>query len=172
MVLHFVRSHSFLELLNEKEQVHFKEFMHEAILSNPEKYNEIDNGFLELRKKWRVDIVKSIPKQLKNNILKVEDFVSDHNIEIGEAPEGSSFILSDTPALNISDDGRIGIKGGVGITNSIGFAIPLGPKYIAALSVKPQAVHYIKLSDSHVKNINIKAIQGSLHEFYSAPLRD
>lgn len=167
MVLHFVRSHAFLELFNKNEGEHFNEFIEEAKKSHPDEADQIEKGVLELRKQWRSRLVKSIPEQLKKNIQKVEDFIMQHNLEIGEAPEGASFVLSDTPALNISDDGRLGILEGVGITNSVGFVIPLGPKHMAALTVKPQPQTYTKLTVDHMRNANMKAIQGSLHEFYS-----
>ena len=92
----------------------------------------------QVKQDWPKLANETLPIVLSENIDKVEDFMSRHGLEIGLAPEGSNFIIGDSPAITMSDDGRMGVLNGVAITDSKSFAMPVTPRHLITLKTDPK----------------------------------
>jgi hypothetical protein len=123
----------------------------------------------QVKQDWPRLTIETLPTILSENIDKVEDFMTKHGLEIGLAPEGSSFTIGDSPAITMSDDGRMGVLNGVAITDSQSFAMPVTPRHLVTLKTNPKTTKYIELTAKQVENANGKQVQHALFEYYSKP---
>jgi len=170
MTLHYVRSQAFVDIMVRDEPHYFQKLIQNVKADVPDKANYIESNLPTIRHNWLVDLAKMIPGIFRTNSEKVENYVKSFDIEIGMAPKGVEFILGDNPALTVAEDGRIGIRSGVPINEGIGFAMPLGPRHIAALITHNPTVDYRELTSDEVEITNNKIKTQCIKEYYSSPL--
>ncbi|MCH8821560.1 DUF4238 domain-containing protein [Patescibacteria group bacterium] len=170
MTLHYVRSPAFVDIMARDEPDFFRKYIQNVKKESPDTTNYIEKNLPSIRSNWLAGLVKMVPGMLKTNAEKVEGYVNQFDIEIGIAPEGTEFILGDNPTLTVSKDGRIGIRSGVTINESIGFSMPLGPRHLAALIKRNSSVEYIQLNSKQVENANNKTKNQCIKEYYSSPV--
>lgn len=168
MGIHYLRSKPFYILLAKNEAQHFEEFLSEAVKNHPDKKDEILATIPELRQDWVNSLPKNTVDLVKSVSQKVENYINRYELEIGIASKEVNFLLSDNPAINASNDGKMGILSGLTIDQSDSFIMPLGPTYVAALITKNPKKTYRLLSNKEVRNLNAKTIQQSIEEYYSA----
>lgn len=157
--LHFVRSFSFLNLLNKTEKEIYKEFFIEA-----NKKYDLKNE--DIRRDWLINLINSLPALIDDQIDKVQKFIFQFDLEIAIAPKNNKFIIGDAPVINISNDRRIGVINGVALKNSTGLFLPITPNHIVSLTNKKNDDKYIKLSAKNVKTINTLTKENCLNQFY------
>ena len=142
MILHYVRSQAFVDVMARDEPHYFQKFIQNVKSDLPDKADYITSNLPAIRNKWLKDLVKMTPEMFVTNSEKVENYVKNFDIEVGVVAERTEFILGDNPALTVAKDGRIGIRSGVPINESTGFAMPLGPRHLVALITHNPAVEY------------------------------
>ncbi len=170
MILHYIRSQAFVDVMARDEPHYFEKLIQNVKSDFPDKADYIKSNLPAIRHKWLKDLVKMTPKMFATNSKKVENYVKNFDIEVGIVAEGSEFILGDNPALTVAKDGRIGIRSGVPINESIGFSMPLGPKHMAALITRNPTDKYIELTSNEVEIANNKTKTQCIKEYYSSPV--
>lgn len=166
MALHFIRSQSFVYLSSKREH----EAYAELIESISNKYSVEIANIEKFRLNWLSSFQKSMPEIFERSEKKIFEFIDHFDLEIGEAPEGSSIILGDNPVVNMTNDGRMGMLQGVAFDQSDNVIIPLGPKYVAALITKNPITSYRKLTNGNVNNLNLRILNQCIKEYYSLPI--
>lgn len=166
MSLHFVRSTVLIVILTQTSETYGQQIIDEMTTAYPEHKALIAE---QVKQDWPRLTIETLPIILSENIDKVEDFMAKHGLEIGLAPEGSSFIIGDSPAITMGDNGRMGVLNGVAITDSKSFAMPVTPKHLVTLKTDPKTTKYIELTAKQVENANGKQVQHALFEYYSKP---
>lgn len=166
MALHYVRSVILIYLLQHSTQVYQKQIIDEMSADSPKHKDLIESTVKERFPKM---VSETMPIILEENIEKVEHFMELHGLEIGVAPVEEYFVLSDSPAMTMSNDGRMGVLNGVAITDADSFAMVVSPKHLVTLKTSPSKTKYIQLTAEQVANVNTKQVQHSLYEYYSVP---
>lgn len=138
----------------------------------PKNMNIIIAQYPDLKEKitamWEETKLKAAIEAMTINITRTEEAMKKYGFEIGEAPEGSEFILGDLPTLITDGEGNYGPQNGVTFTNAHGFAMPLTPRYIVALKKDPLTKKYIKLTSRQVQNANNKILEQITAEYYTS----
>lgn len=166
MGLHFVRSKPFLVLMDQ-----FSKKYSQQVIDNLSAAYPFQKQLIQTRveKDWGGVVAEVIPAVLEENISKVEKFMDRHGLEIGQAPDDTFFVIGDSPAITMMNDGRMGVLNGVPITEADSFAMPVTPHHLATLKTNPETKKYRQLTAKQVKNANAKQIQHSIEEYYSKP---
>lgn len=167
LALHFVRSAVLFVLLTRSKTIYGQQIIEEVSAAYPEHRELVENM---VKTEWPSLANTTIPEILTENIAKVEEFMENHGLEIGVAPEGSHFIIGDSPAITMTKDGRMGVMNGVPITECDSFAMPVTPSHLITLKTNPKTVEYLKLTSKEVDNANTKQMQHALFEYYSKPV--
>lgn len=137
----------------------------------PESIDQILEHYPDLKPKvaamWQETKLKAAIEAITVNVTKAETLMGKYGFEIGQAPEGSEFILGDLPTLITDGEGNFGPQNGVPLTEARGFAMPLTPKHIVALKKDPTSKKYRVLTDKEVQNVNNKILQQTTNEYYT-----
>jgi hypothetical protein len=166
LALHFVRSKVF-QLVEVNHQIidnDLAKARNETIAIFPEYKEIITEKYGEIIETAYDDIAIKI---MEEYIPKVEAYIGDPDIkfEIGEAPDGSEFILGDMPVITADRNGNFGIP----ITEATSIAMPLTPKYIVSLKKNPDTKKYRKLTAEEVATANRHQL-GLMHQHYYSVL--
>jgi len=159
--LHFIRSFLFQRMLGKAETESFIELL-----------NQVQDKVIEqqaFRVLWLNDLVEMVPQMMKEHMKKALKIIESCKIEIAEAPSGHNFILGDTPVVNLTMDGRVGLQEGVGLSTSDIVFMPLSPRYAASLTQKHSGRH-IKLNLGLLRFLNKKTKHQAIRWFYAVPL--
>lgn len=166
IALHLIRSRAFhlVELNKHIIDGMFQQTKEAYSAAYPEYVESINKVTEAEYKKAPHDVAVKI---MEKYIPMVEAYIADPNIgfEIGEAPDGSGFILGDIPVVTADKNGNFGIP----ITEANYIAMPLTPKYIVALKKNPDTKKYRKLSAKEVETANSRQLGLMLQHYYSSP---
>lgn len=166
MALHYIRSWVLMDIFAELGEYHTNLIIEETMRDFSKSREEI----LKLVRPVLPGVLnKVLVDGLDRLIKKVDTHIEKFGLEIGVAPEGTNFILSDSPAIVMDKSGRLGPKEGVAIMNASEFAMVMTPKHVVALKSGKQAKTYMKLTARQVRALNDKQIKHSLSEYYQAP---
>lgn len=162
LALHFIRSQVF-RLVKANEQAiddRLTQAKDEVIAVYPEYKDLIERTYAKEHETAYTDISIKVMEQY---IPKVYEYTSDTDIgfEIGEAPDGSEFIIGDIPVVTGNKNHHFGIA----ITEANVIAMPLTPKHLVALKKNPDTKKYKKLTAEQVKTANSRQL-GLMQEHY------
>ena len=162
LALHFIRSQVF-RLVEANEQAidnRLTQAKDEVIAVYPEYRDLIERTYAKEHETAYVDIAVKVMEQY---IPKVYEYISDTDIgfEIGEAPDGSEFIIGDIPVVTGDKNHHFGIA----ITEANVIAMPLTPKHLVALKKNPDTKKYKKLTAKQVETANSRQL-GLMQEHY------
>lgn len=168
LALHFIRSQVF-QLVQINKQVidsRLTQAKDGVLALFPDKKDVIDEAYTQHHATAYVDVAIKV---LEKFIPKVDDYIKDSTIgfEIGEAPDGSEFIIGDVPVITADGSGRFGALNGVPITEAKSVGMPLTPKYLITLKKHPKTKKYIKLTKQQVKNANDRQFYLMQNHYYS-----
>jgi hypothetical protein len=170
MALHYIRSQVFrlVEAHKHEMAVRFAEAKAQVLAVYPNHGDLIDREAAKYATKAPLDMVIRL---MEEYIPKVEEFLAkpDLGFEIGEAPEGTMFIIGDVPVVTTDGNGNFGIFAGVPITNARSIAMPLTPKHLVALKKNPETQKYKKLEPKQVETANSRQLGLMTNEYYSKP---
>jgi Tfp pilus assembly protein PilE len=162
LALHFIRSQVFRLVEANKQAIddRLTQAKDEVLAVYPEYKDLIERTYAKEHETAFVDIAIKIMEQY---IPKVTEYISDPDIgfEIGEAPDGSEFIIGDMPVVTADKQSNFGIA----ITDANFIAMPLTPKHLVALKKNPSTKKYKKLTTEQVKTANSRQI-GLMQEHY------
>lgn len=167
LALHFIRSASLFVFLARSKNIYAQQIIDEVAAVYPGHRRMIEQ---RVKAEWSDKANSMIPAILMENINKVEDYLENYGLEIGLAPAGTDFVISDNPAITMNNDGRMGIMNGVPITEADSFAMPITPRHLITLKSNPDTLDYLKLTSKQVENANGKQIQHALFEYYMKPV--
>lgn len=162
--LHFIRTQVFPLVEVNKQVIDSKlaQARDEVIAFYPEHREAIERTYAEESKTAYIDTAIKIMEQY---IPKVDEYISDPEVgfEIGEAPDGSEFILGDMPVITADRNSNFGIP----ITEANHIAMPLTPKHIVALKKNPGTEKYRKMTAEQVTTANSRQLGLTQEHYYS-----
>lgn len=166
LALHFIRSQVF-RLVEASKQViddRLTQAKDEVIAVYPEYNDLIERTYAKENGSAYVDIAIKI---MEHYMPKVNEYISDPDIgfEIGEAPDGSEFIIGDIPVVT----GNINHQFAIPITEANVIAMPLTPKYLVALKKNPDTKKYKQLSAKQVDTANSRQLGLMQEHCFSVP---
>jgi hypothetical protein len=162
LALHFVRSDRLLETVKVMQERYAKQILDETLAVYPE-HEELIKKTLD--RDWPLTTKKAMPELLEENIMKVSKYLEGHDLEIGLAPIGSEFILGDSPAVTLGEEGTLGVA----IQDAVNFGMPVTPHHIVAFRTKAETKRYLLLTAADVRAANNKQIICSRVEYYARP---
>jgi hypothetical protein len=164
LALHFIRSQVFRLVEANKQAIdnRLTQSKDEVLAVYPEYKDLIERTYTKEHKTAYVDIAIKVMEQY---IPKVYEYISDSDIgfEIGEAPDGSEFIIGDIPVVIADKNSNFGIP----ITEANFIAMPLTPKHLVALKKNPDTKKYKKLSSKQVDTANSRQLGLMQENYYS-----
>jgi len=164
MTLHFIRSQILMYLFNEMSQYHLDKIIDEAMPL----FSGTRETLEAMVKQKLPDVLnKTLVQSLDDLIKKAGVHIDQYGLEIGVAPEGTHFVLSDSPAITMDREGNLGILQGVAILQATEFAMVMTPQHVVTLKSDQTSNTYVHLTPVQVDNLNKKQIAHSLHEYYS-----
>lgn len=170
IALHFVRSMHVLALIGRDEKKYYNQIFENVIRENPDKEEEIKNLIPAQRKIWIYKLrTEFLTNFFENNLERVQKFVRDQDIEIGEVFGNFELILSDSPIINLGDENKHSILEGASLEKSTTFIMPLGPRHLVGLKSKNASKEYIHVLTNSVERINSFSFKQSISYFYSNP---
>jgi Tfp pilus assembly protein PilE len=162
MALHFIRSQAFRLVEANKQAIDNRLIQaKDGVLAvYPEYRDIIERVYTKKHQTAYVDVAIKVMEQY---IPKVYGYISDSDIgfEIGEAPDGSEFVIGDIPVVTADKNSNFGIP----ITEANSIAMPLTPKHLVALKKNPDTKKYKKLTAEQVHTTNSRQL-GLMQEHY------
>ncbi len=125
-----------------------------------------------LHSEWPERVDTAFVELLEENIIKVTSYLSDLDLEVGLAPSDHPLIIGDVPVVNTSPDGRIGIKAGVRVNESLDIEMPLTPQHLVTVKSNPPNRKYVTLSVEEVDAANNRQRALAEYEYFGLPESD
>jgi hypothetical protein len=170
IALHYIRSQVFrlVEAHKHEMAARFAAAKAQVLAVYPNHGDLIDQEAVKYAAKAPLDMAIRL---MEEYIPKVEEFLAkpDLGFEIGEAPEGSEFIIGDVPVVTTDGNGNFGIFAGVPITDARSVAMPLTPKHLVALKKNPETQKYKTLKPEQVETANSRQLGLMTSEYYTKP---
>lgn len=170
IALHYIRSQVFrlVEANKHEMAARFAEAKAQVLAVYPNHGDLVDREVANYAANAPLDMAVRL---MEEQIPKVEAFLAkpDLGFEIGEAPEGSEFIIGDVPVVTTDGNGNFGIFAGVPITNARSIAMPLTPKHLVALKKNPETQKYKMLKPEQVETANSRQLGLMTNEYFTKP---
>jgi hypothetical protein len=167
LALHFIRSQVFRLVEANKQAIddRLTQAKDEVLAVYPEYKDLIERTYAKEHETAYVDIAIKVMEQY---IPKVYEYISDSDIgfEIGEAPDGTEFIIGDIPVVTGDNNRHFGIP----ITEANVIAMPLTPKHLVSLKKNPDTKKYKKLTAKQVNTANNRQLGLMEEHYYSTTL--
>lgn len=164
--LHFIRSQAYRLVEANKQMVDdgLAKAKGEVIAFAPEFKEVIERIYAKEQATGYIDVAIKIMEQY---IPKVYDYISEPDIglEVGEAPDGSEFIIGDIPVITADRNSNFGIP----ITEANHIAMPITPTHIVALKKNPDVKKYRKMTAEQVATANSRQLGLMQEQYYSTP---
>lgn len=170
IALHFIRSQAFRIIEANKHEIaaKFDEAKAQVLAVYPDSGDLIDQEAAKHTANAHRDLAVRL---MEEYIPKVEAFLDDPDLgfEIGEAPDGSEFVISDTPVVTTDGKGNFGVFAGVPITDARSVAMPITPKHLVALKKNPDTQKYKKMNAKQVEIANSRQLGQMSSEYFTKP---
>jgi len=163
IALHFVRSWVLIEIVDEGKIQTSKELWDRLSQRFPDRRADTERVAEDVLNRILVEV-------LEENIDKVKRFFAPMNLEIGMSGISDRMILGDVPVMNLSADGRLGIKGGVPINESTAVGMPLTPNHLVSLTSEAAKYGYVALSPAETTAVSEKQRALAARQLFALPL--